>query len=317
MSTRYVWERYEISNTYGVRKTTTRKYTYDVKVASLSPAGISGYTYEMNQYAKPDGPIWFSIKSGFQYEAIGENTQSSGAAKYVLPIMKDSATWGDVLLEMKDNNSYYIVRKDGVVTVTSKTASTNPIETDFYICYPEITSRQKGEFIENVVSGNRSAYSDNGVTDSNWYIYKGSDTIDPYSVSYSKPELQAGEPITVSISPRSPTYGGTISYQYQYSTNGGSSWTTINNSTTATSATVTIPESATQFQARVRASDNYGFTSSTYVAGSNLAVSQMKGYVGINGKARAVTKLYVGVNGKARQVVKGYIGVGGKARRFL
>ena len=174
-----------------------------------------------------------------------------------------------------------------------------------------------GSFLGNQSSQSSTQYPNNGIQNSVWYEYKGSDTIDPYSVSYSKAELQAGEPLTISISPRSPTYGGTISYQYQYSTNGGSSWATINNSTTATSATVTIPESATQFQARVRAADNYGFTSSTYVAGSNLAVSQMKGYVGINGKARAVTKLYVGVNGKARQVVKGYIGVGGKARRFL
>jgi len=150
-----------------------------------------------------------------------------------------------------------------------------------------------------------------------WREYLGSDTIDPTAVAYSKSDLQAGESVTIQVSPRTPTYGGTISYQYQYSTDGGSSWTNIGSKTTNTSVSVTIPDGAKQFKARVRASDNYGFTSSDYVTGPALGVSVLKAYVGINTKARAVSKIYVGVNGKAREVVKGYIGVGGKARKFL
>lgn len=150
-----------------------------------------------------------------------------------------------------------------------------------------------------------------------WRVYKGSDTIDPLSVTYRENTLYNGEPVTVQVEARTPTYGGTISYQYQYSVDGGKTWTNAGSKTTETSLEIGIPADAKQFQARALASDNYGFTSTTYVNGPNQAVAQLKAYIGIDGKARAVSKIYIGVNGKAREVIKGYIGVNGKARKFL
>lgn len=150
-----------------------------------------------------------------------------------------------------------------------------------------------------------------------WRVYKGSDTIDPLSVTYRENTLYSGEPVTVQVEARTPTYGGTISYQYQYSVDGGKTWANAGSKTTETSLEIGIPADAKQFQARVLASDNYGFTSTTYVNGPNQAVAQLKAYIGINGKARAVSKIYIGVNGKACEVIKGYIGVNGKARKFL
>ncbi len=158
------------------------------------------------------------------------------------------------------------------------------------------------------------AFEESGVW--KWRTDGGSDTIDPSGVAYSKEELYAGDLVEIRVTPRAPTYGGTVYYLYQYSTN-GSTWTNIGSRTTNTTASVTIPAGATQFQARVLASDGWGFTSATYVTGPSLGVSQLKAYVGVSGKARAVQKIYIGVNGKAREVVKGYVGVGGKARKFL
>lgn len=149
-----------------------------------------------------------------------------------------------------------------------------------------------------------------------WYIYKGSDSIDPTAITYPAEGLESGQQITVSVTPSSSnTYGGTVTYLYQYRRNGGN-WVDLK-TTTDTSASYTIPEGTTNIQFRVRASDNMGFTSTDYITGQNAAVSQLKAYIGINGKARKVDKLYVGVNGKAKQVIKGYIGVGSKAQRFL
>lgn len=150
-----------------------------------------------------------------------------------------------------------------------------------------------------------------------WRVYKGSDTIDPLSVTYRENTLYKGEPVTVQVEARTPTYGGTISYQYQYSVDGGKTWTNAGSKTTETSLEITVPAEAKQFQARVLASDNYGFTSTTYVNGPAVGVSQLKAYGGRDGKARSVLKMYSGVNGKARTVVKSYIGIGGKARKFL
>lgn len=150
-----------------------------------------------------------------------------------------------------------------------------------------------------------------------WRSYQGADNIDPYSVSYSEAELQAGEPVIASVSPRQPTYGGTVYYQYQYSTNGGTTWYNAGGKTTATSKTVTIPEGAEQFRARVQASDNWGFTSTTYVYGENLPVSQIKAYAAVGGKLRSGAKIYAAVGGKIRQIQKGYATVGGKIRKMF
>lgn len=143
------------------------------------------------------------------------------------------------------------------------------------------------------------------------------DKIDPYSISYNSMTVTAGDSITINLSPRTTNYG-TIYYQYQYSINNGSTWTNIGSKTTATSVSVTIPTNATQFKARVLASDNLGFTSTTYVVGDNLTVQTSGGdnYIGIGGTARQIDKIYIGIGDIAREVTEGYIGIGGTARKF-
>lgn len=169
------------------------------------------------------------------------------------------------------------------------------------------------------VSADRNdAYGNGTVSNGRYWKYLGSDNIDPTAISCSTTEPKGGETITATVTPRSNTYGGTIYYQYQYSTNGGSSWTNQGGKTTSTTQAFTIPKGAEQFRVRVVASDNYGFTSTTYVTGANLAVTNMRVYIGVGGKARKVSNLYIGVNGKARKVVKGYIGdANGKARAWF
>ena len=150
-----------------------------------------------------------------------------------------------------------------------------------------------------------------------WSVYRGSDTIDPISVSYLEDTLYSGDFVTAQVEPCAPVYGGTVSYQYEYSIDGGNIWAKFGNKTTETSLKILIPEEAERFRVRVLASDNYGFTSLTYVMGPDWLVAQLKAYIGINGKARPLHKIYIGVGGKAREVIRGYIGVNGKARKFL
>ena len=159
------------------------------------------------------------------------------------------------------------------------------------------------------------AFSQSGIW--KWRIYKGSDTIDPTAVTYSKTDLYPGEPVIISVAPITPTYGGIISYLYQYSTNGGSTWTNIGSKTTETTASVTIPEGAKQFQSRVTASDGWGFTSTTPVFGPNLEVSQLKAYASVNGVNRTGTKLFATMDGKIREIQKGYAMIGGKVRKLF
>lgn len=163
-------------------------------------------------------------------------------------------------------------------------------------------------------AGSSGAFYSNGWK---WLSYKGSDTIDPTAASYSHEDLYSGESVTITITPRTPTYGGTISYQYQYSTDGGRTWTNIGSKTTDTSKSITILEGAEQFQARVLASDGWGFTSTTYVYGPSLPVSQIKAYATVGGKLAAGAKMYATMGGKIRQIQKGYTTVGGKIRKLF
>lgn len=173
----------------------------------------------------------------------------------------------------------------------------------------------KGSYIGQV-SGNANKYPSDGIQNGYYYEELGSDNIDPMAISYSSSEPKGGEEITVTLTPRSNTYGGTISYQYQYQAGSGE-WTNIGNPTTATSVTVTVPKGAETFRVRAQASDDMGFTSGDYVTGATLNVQNLTADIGVSGKARALSKMYIGVNGKAREIGAAYIGVSGKARQLF
>ena len=78
-------------------------------------------------------------------------------------------------------------------------------------------------------------------------------------------DIDDGTTITISLTPNTgKTYGGTISYTYQYRYDGGS-WQTLT-TTTATSTTLLVPKDQySTLEVRVRAQDDMGFTSNTWV----------------------------------------------------
>lgn len=125
----------------------------------------------------------------------------------------------------------------------------------------------------NVSAASSGAYPSNSYSGNYWYVYRGYDCIDPSTVSYSTDAPRGGETIDITVTPRANTYGGTIKYKYEYSLDGGVTWTVANSGTTSTTVSVLIPAGSTQFQARVTASDDTGFTSTTAVSGAALTVT--------------------------------------------
>lgn len=179
-----------------------------------------------------------------------------------------------------------------------------------------------------VSSADRSTYpSGDSSSGDSWYVYLGADTIDPISISYPTTGIKAGDNITVSVSPRYPVYGGTISYLYQYNIN-GSGWYDIQ-TTTDTSVQFSIPTYATTIQFRARAQDDWGFVSADYVAGPivNLQTGTVEpapgeggsgdAWIGVENVARQATAMWVGVDGAARKVKAAWIGVNGVARKVF
>ena len=140
------------------------------------------------------------------------------------------------------------------------------------VYYP-LPRRTKGTAAGTVSNSASSTYPQDGISGNYWYTYQGSDVIDATAVGYSNQAPMGGQPITINVTPGSgKVYGGTVRYTYQVQLDNGA-WTTIATNSTATSQEYTIPPGTTVFAARVLASDDLGFTSSTYTTGSILAVT--------------------------------------------
>lgn len=97
-----------------------------------------------------------------------------------------------------------------------------------------------------------------------YYVRQGSDQVDPTAVTVPD-GIDDGTTIQISITPNTgKTFGGTISYTYQYRYNGGS-WQTLS-TTTATTVSLAVPKGQySTLEVRVRAQDDMGFTSNTWV----------------------------------------------------
>lgn len=274
MSTRYVWGKYNITKEPGASKqlvssdTVTWEKGKDGTTELVSLIG--------NEISFHDEYLIVDVAGT---PSAGVYAQS--ACRYAQPLSYGGAQWTTYktkAYEDKDysasSNNRWIGRKGTQhssslfdVTFTLEDRTTGTKKSFYKLTLSEIDAR--GTFISDASGNTSSRYPSNGVSGSYWYTYKGSDVIDPVSVTYSGPGLQAGGSANVIVSPRTPTYGGTVRYQYSYSTDGGNTWTNAGSVTTATSKTITIPANAAQFQARVLASDDLGFTSSTYVYGEN------------------------------------------------
>lgn len=115
----------------------------------------------------------------------------------------------------------------------------------------------------NATHSNPENYPDKGGKSGYWYVYLGSDIVDPAKIAYSEvPAAAATVTIEITASTRN-TYGGTITYQIQSQTNGGE-WEDLT-STSETSYSVVVPGSATAWAVRARAIDDAGFISKDYV----------------------------------------------------
>ena len=176
-----------------------------------------------------------------------------------------------------DYYDYAQISKDpqGTDTLTYYTAINDGLEwryTNNALCSDGGTARMirttvkpiLGDDTTQIIGNNSNQYPSDGISGDYWYVYKGSDNIDP-TISYDTKQILTKETV-INLTPSADNqYGGTITYDYQVNID-GNNWVDIG-STTATSMNYIIPATATQFQARVRARDNMGFTSTTWVTG--------------------------------------------------
>lgn len=316
MSTRYVWDKSSIE--YVKKAEITDDFEHST---SFIPSG--------GVYAYFSTGISFDSSGGYTLTgSIKEATRSQGGA--ATGFFADATVY-KYAASRKSGTSFYVEHVDDYSPAFWYAKLDNDGRT-FGIRLrsdTEYTGKQfrfnaytytqtKGEKIGTVSSAQSEAYPKDGRQAGFWYSYKSSDSIDPLSVAYSTDMLERGEAVTVMVEPANNVLGGTTSYLYQYSVDGGRTWASTGDITTETQLDIIVPKSAEQFMARVRAQDDIGFTSADYVTGANLEVQTMRLWVGVDGAARRGRKLWVGVDGAARPVTRAWVGdENGKARRWF
>lgn len=258
MSIRHVWKKYVTNTTY-IETSTVLNGKPTQPSGTLGIYIAKAYTFDSNtgKYTLSD-PVFGGNTTLGPYDA-GEYRYMAFSDASVAKIYSTNASpgYGNKwhIVSNSDDGSYFIHSGTGQITEHTSDKSVS----------------QSSSLVGTVSSSSANAYPEDGVSGFYWYVYQGSDSIDPTAVSYSTNSPKSGEDVTISVTPRASTYGGVITYRYEISLD-GTSWSLLS-TTTGTSVNCTIPKGTQRFAVRVLAGDNYGFTSTDYVTGASLIVT--------------------------------------------
>lgn len=330
MSTRYVWERFDVKTEQIPESNGITQYNTTINLANIYCAVAASECYydSSEKRYKLSGDLFWITSQGFRLNGreypylafISTNTQAASiSALQVFQNTGQSSSQEDLYWYMVTGTA-----SGGSVAATLYMVLESAFSTSSPAIYRQAFTKmevvdypQKGSTSKGKISSSRSnAYPINASSGSTWYEYLGSDSIDPSQIGYSTESPIPGKSLVIQVTAGYNTYGGTISYQYSYRLNGGP-WINLGSLTTNTSIKLTVPENAETVQARVIASDNLGFSSTTYVMGEVLTVRRIQAYNRVNGAARQVEKMYVNIGGKAREVIAGYARVNGSAKKMF
>lgn len=274
MATRYVYEKWSSVKKYNTSPTETlfKNVVLDEDIEDMFTGGTikfsSNYTADENGFSATGSNNWTLSPNG---GSSATNPNNPDGYKYLTSSYNKDTMYElrispSVTVSFGYSTSYYPSWYFTFIIYGREDLVLDSVKLYKYFLpsyYAKGTTKYSG-----YVTSSASSIS---ATSSYFYDRIGTDNIDAKSISLSKTSVKIGEDVTITVSPStSNTYGGTISYTYQYSTNGGSTWSTLK-TTTLTSATVNVV-SGTSFKARVVASDNYGFTSSTYTTSSAIPI---------------------------------------------
>ena len=254
MSTRYVWDKYNYTETKKViAKNNTVHYNTILGLPRYTKLYYTSYDYSINGDT-----------------VILNNPYSTNPDSYN-PIGSGSIM---IIGKTQDNiNNVFIASYRGNATWTTESTIEGTFIGINFSGYQDAkidTKYNIGTKISIITSSNESDYPSNDVQDSYWYKSVGSDIIDPMAITYPS-SIKGGQSITLTTTKSSSIkYGGTITYTYEVQLNGGN-WTSIG-STTSLTKSYTVPKGTNTFRARVKAKDNMGFTSSTYATGNQVTV---------------------------------------------
>ena len=247
----------------------------DLPGCYLSPAGSKYNSFDFSAGGSNTKSFTFTVPEVGETVDITDWLKSLSLPFFISPFLEKSTTSANRCTKLKNSNEKILITSknygNGKVTLeyvdspyTVLFTGTRYDQQNKEVTYND---RRKGYFTSNVYieKSNEDAY-DTEI----YYLYKGTDSIDPTVITYSTYSPKGGDSIDIGVIPTFEGYGGNINYKYQVQLDGGF-WITLT-TTSMTSYSYTIPKGTTTFRARIQASDNTGFTSSDYVTGAVLTV---------------------------------------------
>ena len=245
MGARYIWNRYNAVQQQG----------YRTRYKQVQEAN-SGY---INFTSIKEGETIY-IGNSFTFSEITGKYSISDYTKYDLEYGHYDLQTGYVTFT--DGSMYYgewIMNYSSVRLLSGGYKYTATTYQQAYIYYVQ------GSYIDQRSHASSGYYPYDDESGGYYYVRQGSDEVDPTAVTVPD-DIDDGTTITISLTPNTgKTFGGTISYTYQYRYNGGS-WQTLT-TTTAVTASLAVPKDQYKtLEVRVRAQDDMGFTSNTWVS---------------------------------------------------
>lgn len=267
MANRYVWNKYNRNSRYVNNDARDNSigvdYPYDevFSIEETDPSPMS-----------PSGRYRVTLKR--QLSAL--QAYKGDTDRCIVLVDKDgNYNVGDIVnvrtvYKLRSSSYYWNYRKSTEIVSSLNSIGTD--ETYFWRRTASLEYSQGSTLQGTVSSANSWAYPSDGSSGSNWYVYQGADSIDPAAVSIPA-SIQGGTSIDITVTPSTgKKYGGTVSYTYQYKLDNGG-WQALSGPTTETTQQLTVPKGTASVQVQVRAQDNLGFTSSTWVASETVAVT--------------------------------------------
>ena len=248
MGARYVWGRYTAVPVE--EQVTMYKNISDSNYGDIRMSAPSGNRFSVG------GSYSFSVWSG-DYTLKSVTTYTSDGTYHPFEIKAGYIT-------TSDGKMYYSAKWSLVYNTLLGQDATEYSSQQYQTTLTQYT---KGEFVDYISSDKENAYYDGYYSSSGYYyVHEGSDNIDPQAVTLPDP-IDDGTTIQITVTPSDEkVYSGTVSYTYQYRYDSSWQWQTLT-TTTALTASLQVPKDTYQtLEVRVRAQDNLGFTSTTWVS---------------------------------------------------
>ena len=305
MSTRHVWERYSRESSYRLYRqdveyspiedicvvdtragyflfmksaptvvsTNKLKYSGDYRMvdgSNLQSQKVSSSAYPYATFVWADDPDEYSDAGMQRYPAAG-NTYSGNIT------LNSAGVWADDTIYRAADNGYWGGRMYSDagywVSISLGSSSGYPGTSSYEIEEWRTTTdySQGSTDYGPIASANSGAYPQNSYNGSYWYVYQGADSIDPAAVTLPA-GIFGGDTVTATVTPSAgKVYGGNVTYTWQYRLDGGA-WQSLG-SGAGTTQQLTVPAGTNTVEVQVRANDDLGFTSSTWVSSGAVNVT--------------------------------------------